>query len=402
MTAPATPAGRAGRDTELLRQLGLPPSAGPEDVDSLHAAVSEYLAAAPGPIHGWAHAQAAALDAAYLQLTDPAGLEGSTLKGPSRQPAVAPGEPATPPARRDTPAQAPVRAAAPIAAQPAATQPHADGDRLDEDELDDLYASVTPSAHRDMLPDAGHARPSKTAPAAAADPVASARRGFLAGPWKKVAIGAVTVAAVAAIAFAGYTFGGGGTAQVPAASADTGLTLNEEKVAQLMQKLQADPKDTATLLLLADEYYQAQQYAASGEWLDKLLAIDPKDINALLARGAVSFNLGDLPAAEATWKSVVALDPKNVEAHYDLGFLYLNQTPADMAAVKDEWTKVVALGPGTQLAQTVQSHLDSFAAASMLPASAAPGASRVASPAASPSPAPSTSALPTGSAGTLP
>jgi tetratricopeptide (TPR) repeat protein len=420
MTAPATPAGRAGRDTELLRQLGLPPSAGPEDLDSLHAAVSEYLAAAPGPIHGWAHAQAAALDAAYLQLTDPAGLEGSTLMGPSSQPAVAPGEPATPPARRDTPAPAPAPAAPdpaaahgaakaavskPAASKPAAAKPSADGDRLDEDELDDLYASVTPSAHRDMRADAGHARSSKTAPAAAADPAAATRRGFLAGPWKKVAVGALTVAAVAAIAFTGYTLGGGGTPQVPAASADTGLTLNEEKVAQLMQKLQADPRDTATLLSLADEYYQAQQYAASGDWLDKLLAIDPKDINALLARGAVSFNLGDLPTAEATWKRVVSLDPKNIEAHYDLGFLYLNQTPADMAAVKDEWTQVVTLGPGTQLAQTVQSHLDSFAAASMLPASAAPGAagaSPAASPAASPSPAPATSALPSGSAGTQP
>ena len=112
----------------------------------------------------------------------------------------------------------------------------------------------------------------------------------------------------------------------------------------------------------------------------------------------MSFNLGDLAAAETTWKQVVGLDPKNVEAHYDLGFLYLNQTPADMARVQSEWTQVVELGPGTQLAQTVQSHLDSFAAASMLPASPAPGGSPAASPATSPAASPAASPAPAASA----
>ena len=98
-----------------------------------------------------------------------------------------------------------------------------------------------------------------------------------------------------------------------------------------------------------------------------MLAIDPKNVDALLARGAVSFNLGDLTAAEATWKQVVTIDPRNVEAHYDLGFLYLNLPTPDWAGVQREWELVVQLAPGTQLAETVQQHLDSLAASSMLP-----------------------------------
>src|SRR3954468_23956811 len=103
MTAPALHGkGAARSEKELLAQLGLPPSASPEDVDELHLAVSQYLSAAPEPIRAWAHAQAASLDIAYLTLTDPAGLQGSTLRSPDGLPAVVPGGPATPPARRDT------------------------------------------------------------------------------------------------------------------------------------------------------------------------------------------------------------------------------------------------------------------------------------------------------------
>ena len=90
-------------ENELLAQLGLPPSASPEDVDELHLAVSEYLAAAPAGIRGWAHAQAASLDRTYLTLTDPVGLQGSALRSPAEPPAVVPGGPATPPARRESP-----------------------------------------------------------------------------------------------------------------------------------------------------------------------------------------------------------------------------------------------------------------------------------------------------------
>ena len=50
MSAPGLPAtGRAAAENELLAELGLPPSASPEDVDRVHQAVSDYLASAPRP-----------------------------------------------------------------------------------------------------------------------------------------------------------------------------------------------------------------------------------------------------------------------------------------------------------------------------------------------------------------
>ncbi len=79
-----------------------------------------------------------------------------------------------------------------------------------------------------------------------------------------------------------------------AAATSGAPAIDEAKVADLMSKVQADPKDVATLMALADEFYAGGQFETSATWLDKLLAIDPEHIQGLLARGAVYFNLNDL------------------------------------------------------------------------------------------------------------
>ena len=156
MSAPMLrPTGQAAAEMELLAQLGLPASASPEDVDQLHQSVSDFLSSAPPEIRGWARAQVAALDAAYITLTDPAGLEGSALMSPASPP-VALEEPATPPAPRG-----PDSEATSVASEEAVP---ADADVVSgESEIEDLaalYAMVTPSAHDDMKPGAKQPKPS--------------------------------------------------------------------------------------------------------------------------------------------------------------------------------------------------------------------------------------------------
>jgi cytochrome c-type biogenesis protein CcmH/NrfG len=418
MSASRMPGGSADAENELLARLGLPLSATPEDVDQLHLAVSQYLAAAPSGLKGWAHAQASALDEAYLKLTDPVGLQGSALRSPARPPTVVPGGPATPPARRGPVPEALVAAAA--------VAPVAD---VADDDLEALYASVTPSAHRDMLP--GAQTPKPVIPAAPAYPAAAATSATVAtrkkrvhsttvrqvavpvaapsansGRWKKVALGAGVIVAAAVLALVVYNFGGVGQ---PTASADTAgasptaPAVDMAKVSALMQKIAANPQDVTSLLGLGDEYYAGQQFTTAAGFYDQVLAIDPKNLKALQARGAVAFNTGDLANAQKLWNQAVAIDPNNQELHYDLGFLYMNQASPDWKNVVTEWDKVIAIDPTTQLATTVQSHLTSLVAASMIPApsgSVAPAASGGAS--AAPSVSPSASAAPSASASTKP
>ena len=43
--------------------------------------------------------------------------------------------------------------------------------------------------------------------------------------------------------------------------------------------------------------------------------------------------------------------------HYDLGFLYMSQTPPDLVNQKIEWAKVVAIDPTSDLAKSVSTHI---------------------------------------------
>ncbi len=430
--------GRAAAESELLARLGLPPSASPEDVDQLHLAASQFLAAAPSGIKGWAHAQAAALDEAYLTLTDPVGLEGSALRSPTRPPTVVPGGPATPPARRgpvpamvDAVELAPAPAAEFNAEPSAASEPLGEGtDDTDTDDLDALFASVTPGAHRDLTSGgkADHAaeqppvnQPVLAGSATSGKPLTQAarRRGRTAAaqsaapaavpapvsarPWKALAIlaSAGLLVAVVGLGVVPFVFNlgnaGGGLASDAATPTPSGPVVDMTRVAELMAKLQANPQDAATLNALGDAYFNGQQYDQAATFYDKSLAIAPKDIPTLLARGATYFNLGDSANAEKVWKQVVALGPTDKseaqEVHYDLGFLYLNEASPNWASVQSEWNQVIAIDATTQIAQVVRQHLDSLVAASMIPGgSASPAAPG--SPAASGSPVASGSAAP--------
>jgi tetratricopeptide (TPR) repeat protein len=209
---------------------------------------------------------------------------------------------------------------------------------------------------------------------------------------RRVAIGAAAIVGVVVIAIAGFNLNGGTgvppMSGTPAPEAGASAGVDQAQVADLMQKIQADPRDVGSLQSLADVYYQAGDYTTAGTFLDKALAVDPKNLIARLALGAVQFNLGNADEAEKQWRAVLAVDAKNVEAHYDLGFLYLSESPPDMAKVKVEWNAVIEIDPSSDVAKTVATHLASLEGSPAPSASGAP-ASPSASPAPSASPSPS-------------
>jgi tetratricopeptide (TPR) repeat protein len=281
----------------------------------------------------------------------------------------------------------------------AASAPEAEADEAVD--FESLYASVTPSAHSEMGPEiltaAERNRRKRAAQAAtraaAVQTAAIAAPPSAANPWKRFALVLGGLIAVLALLFVGYNLGNGGKPSASGAVAQatpTAPAIDQAKIAALMVKLQANPKDLATLLALGDEYYAGEQYTQAASFYDQLLAIDPKNVQGLLARGAVYFNANDLANAEKTWQQVAVIEPNNQEVHYDLGFLYMNQPTPNWAGVQTEWYAVVRIDPTSQLAKTVQQHLDSLVSASMIPATPAPSGSASGSPSPSGSPAAST------------
>ncbi len=377
----------------LLARLGLPPTASPEQIDDAHEAVIGFLASAPRDVRAWARVQASVADEAYALLSDPAAFERSrALVERASRPASAPGGPATPPARRDSPAQPARRSPTPGTTPPAKAAPSGsapshtadDPAELTNDELAELVAAVTPSAHRDST--------RQPAPRTAIHTRAPVRRSAWPLPTRRVGLLAVAAVAAVAIAAGGYNLGGGAPVATPAANAAaTTPALDQALVTGLMERIQANPNDTDALMRLGDAFFQAKQYQTSADWLKRLVAIDSKNIQGLLALGAAYFNLGDSTNAETTWKQVTALEPDNVEAHYDLGFLYLYAEPPDIAGVEREWAEVVRLAPDSQVARTVQAHLATLPTPA--PGSPAPSAGpSSAAPTSGPSPSPASSA----------
>lgn len=359
-TKPAARAERAPIEPELLARLGLAPDASAQEVDAAHDELVAYLEQAPHDLRAWARRQIEAADEAWAFLSDPT-IDRSALT-----------------------AAAPTFTSSTAAARPAAARSAApDDEEYDEEDVEELEddPSTTRRARREA-----QRKARSTAGRRAATPPAGVGLGRLV---RRIGIGAAAMVGVAAIALAGYNLNGGSgvpaISGTPAPETSPAAGVDKARVAELMRKIEADPKDVASLQELGDTYYQAGDFETAGAWMEKILAVDAKNLPARLALGAALFNLGKSAEAEKQWRQVLAVDPKNVEAHYDLGFLYLNQSPPDMAQVKIEWGRVVEIAPDSDIAKTISVHLESLGA-SPAPSGSAPASGAPASAPASAAP----------------
>ena len=186
----------------------------------------------------------------------------------------------------------------------------------------------------------------------------------------------VGIAVIAgAIIFGVYSLGGdsgvpditGTPTNTTAPTKTSTVPVDPVKVAGLMEKITANPKDIASLRELGSIYFAAGDYKTAAIWKQKILNIDPKDQLALLALGAAQFNQGNLVEAKRLWLKAVALYPNVAEGHYNLGFLYLTQDPPETAKAIAAWNKVIAIDPNSSVAKSVALHLKGLASPSPSP-----------------------------------
>ena len=290
--------------SELLGRLGLRENASDAEVETAHNGLVEFLELAPREVKSWAAARTADVDEVF-----------ALLSGPERD--LVPG------------------------AQPAAM---------------------------------AHDAPVETSQPAAAPPAAPGAFAALAAdkPRRNKIVGAIGAVLAVAIVFLVFQMGkssdvpgisGKPTGQETTAAAPGATPVDKAKVAVLMKKISANPKDKASLQALGDIYFAATDYKTASTWAQKVLGVDPKNKVALISLGAAQFNLGNAVEAKKQWLIAAGLYPKNAEVHYDLGFLYMSATPPDTVNMQAEWKKVVAIDPNSQLAKTVATHLKSSSTA---------------------------------------
>ena len=285
---------------ELLGRLGLRSSASDQDVESAHNGLVEFLELAPHGLKSWAAARTVDVDEAFAVLSGPE----QDLVAETRTVAL---DQDAPDATSRSPIAAPALPIAPL----------------------------TPSSGK---------------------------------PRRTRILGATGAVLVFAVIFLVFQMGKGsavpgisGTPTNTATTASGGATtvpLDQVKVAALMTKIAANPKDVASFSALGDLYFASSDYKNASVFEQKILAIDPKNQKGLLALGAAQFNQGNAVEAKKQWLIAAKLYPKSAEVHYDLGFLYMSQTPPDKVNMTAEWAKVVAIDPNSAIAKSVATHIN--------------------------------------------
>lgn len=298
------PVSVAGREevaefrNELLGRLGLQASASDQDIEDAHTELVEYLEAAPREMKSWAGTRSIEVDEAFALLTGPE-------------------EDLVPP----------------IVATP--------------------QASLNEAARTSLA--------KAEAPSAPAAPFLNKQRRtqllYAIVPLLVVVVGLVVWNSGRASDVPEIDKSASSASAAPTGGAPTPVPIDKAKVADLTKKVTANPKDIASLQALGDVYFASSDYKNASIWEEKILAVDPKNQVALLALGAAKFNDKNPAEAKKHWLEAARLYPNNAEVHYDLGFLYLSQTPPDMAKMTAEWNKVIAIDPNSAIAKTVATHL---------------------------------------------
>jgi tetratricopeptide (TPR) repeat protein len=203
---------------------------------------------------------------------------------------------------------------------------------------------------------------------------------------RAITFGLAAISATA-IGFAGYGLGERSAASAsPATPVASAPATAQGQIVWVTEQLQANPTDIALLQHQGDLYYQMGDYGFAAASMEKIIAIDPTNVKARLALAAGMFNLGRMAEAEGQWRRVLEVDPDNLEAHYDLGFMYLNQVPPDLAKVKAEWGQVLRIAPDSDVALSISEQMQRLGApldAGSPPSSSAAPASPAPSPASS-------------------
>ena len=286
---------------ELLGRLGLKESASDQEVEAAHNGLVDFLELAPHEVQSWATARTTDVDEAFALLSGP------------EQDLIPPVVVTTPGLLDEEPPTSTVPAAPVYSARQATHAPAA----------------------------SGHRWPPRTQLVWAILPL-------------------LVVAIVLGVYWSGKDSGVPGISGTPtsgattASSGPTAAPLDQAKVGALMQKITANPKDVASLAALGDLYFASSDFKNAAAFEQKILDVDPKNEKALIAVGAAQFNQGNKAEAKKQWLIAAGLYPKNVEVHYDLGFYYMSEKPADTVNMKLEWGKVVAIDPNSALAKQVQ------------------------------------------------
>ena len=120
-----------------------------------------------------------------------------------------------------------------------------------------------------------------------------------------------------------------GEMQAPDSMSDP---MAQNKIAGLMQRMQAEPENVDVLIELGHTFMEQQSYENALQFLNKALVREPANTTVLNFIGVCMFNLERLDEAGEYFQEIVNLDPAHYWAVLNLGYVSQAMGKDDEAA----------------------------------------------------------------------
>lgn len=154
----------------------------------------------------------------------------------------------------------------------------------------------------------------------------------------------------------------GGTAPAPHGMGGSGQrmpTLQEmkqmadKKVAPLLERLKADPRNAELLIQVGDVYKATHQFKSAAEYYGKSLEIDPKNVGVRTDMASCLYYIGEVDGALAELNKSLSYDPKHAGTLLNIGVIrWRGKNDVDGAVAS--WEKLLKLYPNYERKDQVQ------------------------------------------------
>ena len=116
------------------------------------------------------------------------------------------------------------------------------------------------------------------------------------------------------------------------------------QAAPMLEKLKADPKNTALLISVGNLYYDAKQYPTAIDYYKRLLAVTPADAAVRTDMATAYWFLSDADTAIAEFNKALSYAPNNPNTLFNLGLVQWKAKSDSKSAIAN-WQKLLATSP---------------------------------------------------------
>lgn len=146
-------------------------------------------------------------------------------------------------------------------------------------------------------------------------------------------------------------------AETAAAPVQRAVPLDEPRAAELRRAAEANPRDAAVRVQLANMYFDAERFEEAARWYEAALEIDPRNADASTDLGIAYYYTNQPDRALAQFDRSLAADPNHSKTLLNIGIVraFAKQ---DLRGAADAWQRVVDLAPDTPEARAARQALE--------------------------------------------